>query len=371
MAEAADPESKTEEATPRKLEEARRKGDVAKSPDVASWMSLGAACAVVAGLGGMLAKNMADALTVFIAAPQELIGLLEDGKGAMIAKTALLAAAPTLLGVMLATMLAGVAGNVMQTGLLWSPSKLMPDFSKVSPAQGFKRIYGVDGLGQFVKTLIKLVITTWVAWRAMASHQDEFANMATMGPMAVLSIGRAMLIALFGSALTFMGLTAVLDWLWQRQRFLTRMRMSREELKEDFRQAEGDPHIKAKVKQIRTMRARKRMMANVPKATMVVTNPTHYAVALRYVAGETPAPICVAKGMDNVALKIREVAGEHEIPIFEDPPLARALYAAVDVDETIPREHYEAVAKVIGFIMGAKKPRPAGPQTPPIRRVPL
>jgi flagellar biosynthetic protein FlhB len=135
------------------------------------------------------------------------------------------------------------------------------------------------------------------------------------------------------------------------------MRMSREEIKEEHRQSEGDPHIKARLKQMRLQRARRRMMAQVPKATLVVTNPTHYAVALRYVAGETAAPICMAKGMDNIALKIREIAQEHEIPIIEDPPLARALYATVDVDETIPREHYEAVAKVIGFILG-KRNRP-------------
>ena len=143
------------------------------------------------------------------------------------------------------------------------------------------------------------------------------------------------------------------DWLWQRQRFMARMRMSREELKEDFRQSEGDPHIKARQKQIRNERARRRMIQAVPTATMVVMNPTHYAVALKYEAGETAAPMCVAKGMDSLALKIREVAEAAGVPVIEDPPLARALYATVEVDDMIPPAHYEAVAKLIGFILNA------------------
>jgi flagellar biosynthetic protein FlhB len=147
------------------------------------------------------------------------------------------------------------------------------------------------------------------------------------------------------------------DWLWQRQRFMTRMRMTKEEVKEDFKNAEGDPHVKARQKQIRHERARRRMMQAVPEATLVVMNPTHYAVALKYDAGETAAPLCVAKGLDSLALKIRAVAEEAGVPIIEDPPLARALYAAVDIDEMIPPAHYEAVAKIIGFILNAGKRR--------------
>ena len=143
------------------------------------------------------------------------------------------------------------------------------------------------------------------------------------------------------------------DWLWQRQRFMQRMRMTKEELKDDFKQSEGDPHIKARQRQLRNERARRRMIQAVPEATVVVMNPTHFAVALKYDQGETPAPMCVAKGMDSLALKIRAVAEEHGVPIVEDAPLARALYAAVDVDDVIPPAHYEAVAKIIGFILGA------------------
>jgi flagellar biosynthetic protein FlhB len=150
---------------------------------------------------------------------------------------------------------------------------------------------------------------------------------------------------------------AALDFIWQRQRFMTRMKMTKEELKEDFKQSEGDPHVKARQRQIRMERARRRMIQQVPKATVVVMNPTHYAVALRYEQGETPAPQCVAKGMDVVALKIREVAAEAGVPIIEDAPLARALYANVEIDQIIPQQHYEAVAKIIGFILAGRRQR--------------
>jgi len=139
-----------------------------------------------------------------------------------------------------------------------------------------------------------------------------------------------------------------------------RMRMSREELKEDYKSTEGDPHVKAKLKQIRMERSRKRMMQAVPTATVVVMNPTHFAVALRYEPGETAAPICVAKGVDKLALKVRDLAREHGVEVIEDPPLARALFASVEVDQVIPRQHFEAVAKIIGFILGRRGPGYAG-----------
>ena len=366
MAEERDSASKTEEATPRKLEEARKKGDVAKSQDLASWATLAAVCATMLTVGGPMSRTLAEGLAGFLVAPHEMISALDAGGGAGVARKAMLIGAPLVLGVMCAGAVAGTFGNVLQTGMLWTTGKLAPDLSKISPISGFRRIYGIDGLAQFVKTLIKLVIAGWVAWRVLLPHEAELAQAAALDPGAILPFARTLLMSLSLSALTFLGLTAGADWIWQRQRFLVRMRMSREELKEDIKQSEGDPHIRARLRQIRTMRARKRMMANVPKATLVVTNPTHYAVALRYVSGETAAPICMAKGMDDIALKIREIAAEHEIPIIEDPPLARALFAVVDVDEVIPRDHYEAVAKVIGFIMSTKalRRRPAKPRRP-------
>jgi flagellar biosynthetic protein FlhB len=153
------------------------------------------------------------------------------------------------------------------------------------------------------------------------------------------------------SAACAAALLAAVDYVFTRQSFMKRMRMSRHEIKEEMRQQDGDPMVKAKLRQIRMQRSRQRMMANVPQASVIITNPTHYAVALKYEAGETPAPICLAMGVDAVAARIRELAQEHDIPIVEDPPLARALFATAEIDQPIPKEHYEAVAKIIGFVM--------------------
>jgi flagellar biosynthetic protein FlhB len=356
VAEGADPESKTEEATPRKLADARLKGDVAKSPDVASALSLSGAAAVVLMSGGWFATSMAEQLLPFIAAPHTMLGGLETGAGVEIGINALWAIAPFLGLVMLATIIGGVGGNVAQSGLIFTAEKLKPDWSKVNPLAGFKRIFGPDGLFQFVKTFLKLLAVGFICWLVLKSHLRELENMAAMPPAMILPLARDLAIALMMSTIIFLGFAAGADFLWQKYRFAERMKMSMEELKEDYKQSEGDPHVKAKLKQIRAQRSRQRMMQNVPNATVIVTNPTHYSVALRYESGDA-APVCVAKGVDALALRIREVARDHDVPIVENVPLARALYAAVDVDETIPREHFEAAAKVIGFVMQRRKKR--------------
>lgn len=358
MAEKPDPESKTEEATPRKLAEARQKGDVAKSPDVAAVMSLMGAASVVLMSGGWFATSMAEQLLPFIAAPHTMLGGLDAGAGVEIGAIAVWAVAPFLGVVMLATILGGIGGNVAQSGLIFTAEKLKPDWSKVSPLKGFARIFGPDGLVQFVKTFLKLLAVGLICWLVLRPHLRDLELMAAMPPAMILPLARDLAVALMLSTIVFLSFTAGADFLWQKHRFAERMKMTKEELKEDYKQSEGDPHIKAKLKQIRARRSRQRMMQNVPGATVIVTNPTHYSVALRYEPGEgDPAPICVAKGVDAVALRIREVGREHSVPIVENIPLARALYAAVDIDETIPREHFEAAAKVIGFVMQKRKKR--------------
>lgn len=358
MAESADPESKTEEATPRKLEEARKKGDVAKSPDIASALSLLAAALVLLTAGGWFATSMAEQFLPFIAAPHQLMGGLDAGAGVEIASRALWAAAPFLGALTLAVILGGVGGNLAQSGLIFSGEKIKPKWEKVSPLAGFKRIFGPDGLVQFVKTFLKLIAVGAICWFTLEPHAVELKNLAAMSPLAILPLTQDLAVVLFVSALVFLGFAAGADYLWQRFRFAQRMRMTKEELKEDYKQSEGDPHVKARLKQIRIQRSRKRMMQNVPKATVVVTNPTHYSVALRYEPDKgDDAPVCVAKGVDALALRIREVAREHGVEVVENVPLARALYAAVDVDEVIPKAHFEAAARVIGFVMQKRKRR--------------
>jgi flagellar biosynthetic protein FlhB len=182
-------------------------------------------------------------------------------------------------------------------------------------------------------------------------ERGNLEGLLTHGPEQIASDMIYLIMKLLIATLSILAVIAVLDYALQRFRFLQRNRMSKQEIKEEYRQTEGDPAVKAKVKQIRQERARRRMMAAVPEATVVIMNPTHYAVALKYESGKMAAPICVAKGVDALALKIREVAEEHEVPVVENPPLARALYATVEIDEQVPAEQFKAVAQVIGYVM--------------------
>lgn len=358
MAEDTDPESKTEDPTSKRLEDARKSGDVAKTPDLPQWAALAAVTAVILISGGSLAQGMMTALTPFIAHPDAFV--LQNNGAVDVARLALAAALPPIIAVMLAAAVAGIFGNVVQTGFIWAPDKLKPDLSKLSPLGGFKRLFGLDNVANFIKSMLKIIVIGAICWSTLAPHERELEGLATADTKQMIPFTMDILRALFMSVLGAMAVGAIGDWVWQRQRFIARLRMSKEEMKEEHRQSEGDPHVRARQKQIRTERAKRRMMNAVPKATVVVMNPTHFAVALRY-GDDTPAPMCVAKGMDSLALKIREVAEAAGVPVIEDPPLARALYATVNMDQTIPREHYEAVAKVIGFVLAAARKRRARP----------
>jgi flagellar biosynthetic protein FlhB len=171
---------------------------------------------------------------------------------------------------------------------------------------------------------------------------------------AIFGLVTSLTLHLMGAVVALLAIVAIADYFFQYRQWYNRQKMSLREMKEEFKQSEGDPQVKGRIRQLRQARMRKRMMAAVPKASVIITNPTHYSVALSYERG-MPAPVCVAKGVDNIALKIREIAGKHDIPIVENVPLARALYATVEIDEEIPVEHYHAVAEVIGYVMGLKR----------------
>ena len=359
MSDTNDAASKTEEPTSRKLDQARERGEVVKTQDLATMASLAGAATVVALGGGYLSRNLVTALTPFLASPDTMS--LEGNGGVQIMRTALMAAAQVIGAVVLAACAAGVAGNLVQTGFVFTPERLAFDPQKFSPVAGFKRIFGLDGFMQFAKSLLKVCLTGLLAWWVLNPHIREMENLAGMDPVAMLGFAADILRRLVFAVAVFLTVVAGGDWFWQRQRFMKKMRMTKEEVKEDFKQSEGDPHIKAKQRQLRNTRAKRRMMAEVAKATVVVMNPTHYAVALKYDASETPAPLCVAKGLDSLALKIREIAEAAGVPVIEDPPLARALYAAVDIDDIIPPAHYEAVAKIIGFILNTGRKVAARP----------
>jgi flagellar biosynthetic protein FlhB len=355
VADEADGEDKTEEASGRKLQQAREKGDVAKSGDLPQALSLIGACAIVAMKGPELARTLTGDLLPFLAHPEQLLGSLEGDGGIGIARAVVMDIIPILLMVMGASMALGVFGNVMQTGLMFTPSKLAPDFSKLNPMTGLKKLFGVDAFITFGKTLLKLTITGIIVWMVVKNRLTDILALTAASPLLILPYVHEAVIALAIAVCIFLFVEGVADFALQKFRFLQRMKMSKQEQKEEYKQTEGDPHIKAKLRQLRMEKGRRRMMSNVQNATVVVTNPTHYAVALQYEMGEMAAPVCVAKGMDAVALKIREEAGKHNVPIVEDPPLARALFASMEIDDVIPEQHFAAVAKLISFVMAKKK----------------
>lgn len=346
---ATDDDEKTEEPTPRKLEQAREKGDIIYSPEVGAALSLVAVTALIAWMSGPILNDMAHALVGFLATPAQFStdpeALRSIGAQIGLRVAGILGLAVLALGG------AGIASRYLQDQPTFTGERLSPKLDKLNPAKGFERIFGKAAVSAFLKSLAKLGIVgaalVWALW----PHDAELERIGLMDPAALLPFLRdravSMMIALASAA----AILAAVDYIFTRQSYMEKMKMSRREIKEEMRQSEGDPMVKAKLRMIRNERSKRRMLQNVPKASVVITNPTHYAIALRYEPGEIGAPVCLAKGVDAVAQRIREVAQEHDIPIVEDPPLARALFASADLDEPIPREHYEAVAKVIGFVM--------------------
>jgi flagellar biosynthetic protein FlhB len=254
-------------------------------------------------------------------------------------------------------MLAALGGNLIQHRLIWSLEVLAPKLSKISPAAGFKRLFSKQALANFAKGIVKLVLVGAVLTALMWPERGRIMALERADPAAVMPLALSLALKLLGAVVAIMAVVAIADYLFQYRQWYERQKMSLRELKEEFKQTEGDPVIKGKMKQVRHTKARRRMIAAVPKAAVVITNPTHYAVALQYERG-MDAPVCVAKGVDALALKIRQVAGEHAIPIVENPPLARALHATVEVDSAIPVEHYKAVAEVIGYVMRLRRAVP-------------
>jgi flagellar biosynthetic protein FlhB len=250
--------------------------------------------------------------------------------------------------------LAAIAGNMIQHRLVWSAESLKPKFSKVSPGAGFKRVFGKQAAANFAKGLFKVLALGAVMTAVLWPERYRLEAMIRFDPAAIMGVTTALTLKLMGAVVAMLAVVAIGDYFFQYRTWFERQKMSLQDMKEEFKQSEGDPHIKGKIRQLRQQRMKKRMMAAVPKASVIITNPTHYAVALSYERG-MPAPICVAKGIDAIALKIREVAGKHDIPIVENVALARALHATVEIDEEIPVEHYQAVAEIIGYVMGLKR----------------
>ena len=352
MADDRDDSQKTELPTQKRLQEAEEKGDVTQSPDIAAWMVLAAATGFIAIWGGQVATGMRQTMIGFLAQPHTLTlnsttagGLIE----ALGFKLLLVLAAPFAL-----LMAVGVGSHWLQHPPVFSLEKLKPDLSRLSPIKGFEKLFGRAALVSFVKGVIKTGLAGFAIWMVLWPARDQILAVVTLPVGQLLPLVQSITIRILMATLAMLAVIALADYGWQYFDRMRRLKMTRQEVREEFKQSEGDPAVKGRLRQIRSERARKRMMAAVPKASVIITNPTHYAVALAYESGKMGAPLCVAKGVDSLALKIREIGQEHNVPIVENPPLARTLYASVDVDESIKPEHYKAVAQVIGYVMRLK-----------------
>jgi len=352
LSDQTDDSEKTEDPTQKRLREAHEKGDVPKSQEMSTWFALAGTAILIAILAPSMTDSLAKQLKWYIEHAHELP---VDGYAlkAMWRDTgqslALIVGLPLLVLVVMAT-----AGNLVQHKLLFTAETVKPKLSKISPLSGFKRLFSKDSLINFAKGMLKIVLVGVMMVAILWPHRDRADTIIFADTLIVLETARELVLQLLAAILAFMTVVAGADFMYQKQKWFNKQKMSLREVKEEYKQTEGDPLIKGKIRQLRMERSRKRMMAAVPEATVVVTNPTHYSVALKYEEG-MGAPLCLAKGVDTTALKIREVAKDHQIPIVENPPLARALYANVDIDQEVPEEHYKAVAEVIGFVFRMRR----------------
>lgn len=353
MSDEKDESQKTEEPTQKKLQEAMEKGEVAKSQEVRHWFILFAITIVMmvsakTSMGG-IKETLGYVLSI-------VHSISVDGNNLLNFISVLLLKVFQYMTLPIIILVVGaLAGAMIQHKPMLSFEKIIPKLSKISPLAGFKRLFSMQNFVEFAKSILKLCIVSSVVFILVWPEKDILEQMMTRDVEEISNIIFMMTLRILGGVVSVMAVIAIADFMFQKFNFLKKMRMTKQEVKDEMKQTDGDPHVKARLRQIRMERARTRMMAAVPEADVVITNPTHYAVAMKYSHGSMDVPKVVAKGMDTIALKIREVAEEHKIPILENPPLARTLYASVELDEEIHPDQYQAVAEIISFVMRLKK----------------
>jgi flagellar biosynthetic protein FlhB len=352
VADESDSDDKQLDPTQKRLDEALERGDVVKSQEINTWFVIAAGTLVMSTFGSSIGSGILVPMRNLLANSWMI---RTDGPGLLRLAMSLEYAVVAAIGLpLLMLAAAAIAANMVQHRLVWSGEPLKPSLSKISPMSGFKRIFGKQAAVNFGKGLFKITALGAVMTAILWPERRRLEAMVTFDPASLLTVTSSLTMQLLGAVVAMLAVVAILDYLFQYRTWYERLKMSPQEMKEEMKQSEGDPHVKGRIRQIRIARMKKRMMAAVPKASVIITNPTHYSVALQYDRGMS-APICVAKGVDHIAFKIREVAREHDVPIVENVPLARSLYATVEIDEEIPVEHYHAVAEIIGYVMGLKR----------------
>ncbi|HMO73053.1 MAG TPA: flagellar type III secretion system protein FlhB [Paracoccaceae bacterium] len=344
-----DSADKEHEATPQRLEEARRRGEVPRSPDLAVAVSYGALVLLSAAAGAPLVMQAGAVLTGFLSSPDRLAAQVFAGSAASALGPPVAGLAMALGPFLAVPFLAVLGAFAVQRAIAPAPEKLLPRLNRISPLAGLSNRFGRRGLVEFAKNTAKLVVVAAILGLFLAAEMRHAPALAGLGPGPSLArFGQVLLQFLAICALVMLAFGG-LDWLWQRAEHLRKNRMSRKELTDEIKAGEGDPQVKAQRRQKAMAIAANRMLADVAGADVVIVNPTHYAVALRWDRGARRAPVCVAKGVDEIAARIRERAAEAGVPLHRDPPAARSLHAAVALGEEIRPEHYRAVAAAIRF----------------------
>jgi flagellar biosynthesis protein FlhB len=349
-----DSADKEHDASPQKLEEARKKGDIPRSPDLLAAAALGGLLLGLATMGGWVVQQAGDAAVVLLDQSDRLSSLMTAGSSGPLAGLLLAFVGPSLVLILVPAVLV-IVTIVATRGLVFAPDKIMPKLSRVSPMATAKHKFGTESLVEFAKSALKLTLVSFVLYLFLASRLPQILNSVYLGAgLSSLLLAQLMLEFLLIVFLIVLCLGGV-DYLWQVHLHGKRNRMSRKEMMDEFKESEGDPHVKAARRQRAQEVATNRMLTDVATADVVVVNPTHYAVALRWDRSKRGAPVCVAKGVDEIARAIRERAAVHGVPLHSDPPTARAIYGAVEIGQEVRVEHYRAVAAAIRFADAMRK----------------
>jgi flagellar biosynthetic protein FlhB len=350
---------KTEEPTGHKLGKARSKGQVPKSMEITSGLVLLAAGSTLVLLAPMGWDRMVGMFRHFIWRFTEIDATSPDLWPWLY--TALRETFIMILPVALVIMVIGVAANVYQLGgFILNSEAVSFKIDKLNFIAGFRRLFKIKSLVECLKSILKLAIIGFFAYLVINSHMEEFAVMSEMEPVEIALLTLKVVVELFYKVVLVLLILGFFDFAYQKWQFMRDMRMTKQEVKDEYKQMDGDPKIKARIRQIQREASKKRMLASVPKADVVVTNPTHFAIALVYNSALAPAPLVLAKGQDLLAQRIKDIAREAKVPIVENKPLAQALYKAVEVGETIPLEFYKAVAEVLSYVYRLKGKVPGG-----------
>lgn len=354
MAENDDESQKTEDPTDKRLRDALEKGQVINSKEVGTFFAFLCLSIIIFSLGPSLLAKMTSFLKIFIS---DAFDFYIDGSNLnYIFKKIIINFFLLIIFPLSALIIVSILSSYFQMGnFVFSFESITPKLEKLSLIKGLKRIFSFKSIFEFLKGILKIIIISIILFAIIYPHLSEVNNLYNLDIKAILAIYHKIIANVFIASTAILAIIAIADYLYQRYEYFKSLRMTKQEVKEEFKQTEGSPEIKAKLKKIRNERARNRMMQSIPDSDVIITNPTHYSIALKYDQKTMKAPKLVAKGLDLIALKIREIAKEHSIPLYENPILARTLYKDVEIEQEVPVKYYKAVAEVISYVYNLQK----------------